>query len=369
LVALKPTCDLGGSAGTVTGGGTVRIFPLDPTQPGGYVHVNSPCAGVTGDNQCLGGGGQKALDISGGGTLIAPFTYTVGACAVNGSGSNPDPDGLWCDDTFTSNACLDEGALPLGDPLAGTPEPQISSFPPPPCPDPTEPNDDTSTGCSLTASACPVDAGTGVHTCELDPGTYYGGWFVKSNVTILLKPGMYILAGGGIRAQAGAAIQSVESDSGIAPRVTIFSTDGPGCASGITAQCQDAVTFAASASFVAKATNTTSCEAILAATGRNTCPWRGILLWQDGTASGSTKPVTLGGQTSTILSGTIYAPKADVTVNGGNATTGCSGAVGTQSCLAIQIVSYTWKIDGDAEVDMPFDPKELYQFPQRGLVH
>jgi Flp pilus assembly protein TadG len=367
LVALKPTCDAG-SAGTVTGGGTVTIFPIDPTEQGGYVHVNSPCGGTI-DDACLGGGGQTALDISGGGTLITPHAYTVGSCTVNGSGSNPDPDGLWCDDTYTSSACIDEGSLPLGDPLAGLPEPQIANFPPPPCPDPAEPNDSTATGCSLDASVCPVDASTGEHTCVLEPGTYYGGWFVKSNVTIQLRPGMYILAGGGIRAQSGAVIQSVESGTGIPPRVTIFSTDGPGCAAGVTAQCQDAITFAASAAFIAKATNTDSCTAIIAAGGPNGCPWRGILLWQDGTASHPDKSVTLGGQTSTILSGTIYAPLANVAVNGGNSTTGCNGPIETQSCLSIQIVSYTWKIDGDAEVDMPYDPKELFQLPQRGLVH
>lgn len=371
LVALKPTCDAG-SAGSVTGGGTVRIFPIDPTKPGGYVHVNSPCGSTSAssaDDLCNGGSGQKSLDVSGGGTLIAPFTYTVGTCAVSGSGSNSDPDGLWCDETFTDRTCLDERALPLGDPLAGVPEPQISAFPTPACPDPAEPNNETSTGCSLTASVCPLDPITNEHTCHLEPGTYFGGWFVKSNVTIQLKPGMYILAGGGIRAQAGAVIQSVESDFGtIAPRVTIFSTDGPGCPT-IAQQCQDAMTFAADAAFMAKATNTESCQAILAAGGPNTCPWRGILLWQDGSATQPSDPVTLGGQSSTILAGTIYAPKANVSVNGGNDTTGCDGDTSTQSCLSIQIISYTWKIDGNATVDMPYDPKELYQLPQRGLVH
>jgi hypothetical protein len=373
LVALKmdPSCG-GGSAGTVTGGGNVLIEPAAGVdEPGGYVYVNAPC-GSSDDNSCV-GSGQKGLDISGGATLTAPFAYLVGSCVENGGGSYQCPDG---------DPCLDEQHQPpLADPLAGLPEPQIANFPTPSCPDPSEPNNPTSTGCSLDAGSCPlVD---GVHTCTLEPGVYYGGWFVKSNVSVRLQPGLYYLAGGGIRVQAGSSIESVESASGIPPRITIFSTEGPGCPA-ITQQCQSSVTFSASASFAAKATSrdkideTTgavipgSCTLILDAGGPNTCPWAGILLWQDGTVAnpgaGGPTTVTLGGQSSLILSGTIYAPTSNVTINAGNGTTGCEGDESTQACLAIQIISYTWKIDGQADVTMPYDPGELYQFPGRGLI-
>lgn len=90
-------------------------------------------------------------------------------------------------------------------------------------------------------------------------------------------------------------------------------------------------------------------------------------MWQDGTASNPTATVKLGGQASTIMAGTIYAPLAEVDINGGTSTTGCSGT-STASCLSVQIISYRWKIDGGALVEMPYDPAEIYQFPQRGLV-
>jgi hypothetical protein len=79
--------------------------------------------------------------------------------------------------------------------------------------------------------------------------------------------------------------------------------------------------------------------------------------------------VHLGGQSSSVLSGTIYAPKAQVEITGGNDTTGCSGDPSTRSCLAIQIISYRWKITGGGVVEMPYDPSELYQLPLRGLIH
>jgi hypothetical protein len=197
---------------------------------------------------------------------------------------------------------------------------------------------------------------------------YYGGWDVKSQVEVRLDPGMYILAGGGIKLSGSSSIEAVDSATGGTARITIFSTDGPGCPQN-GAQCQGSITFTAQQAFQAKATNTASCQAILATTppGPNTCPWRGILLWQDAEGASATAAVKLGGQSSTIMSGTIYAPLAEVQINGGQDTTGCIGSAA--SCLSIQIISYRWKIDGNATVDMPYDPSELYQLDLRGLVH
>lgn len=364
LVALKPVCS-GGSAGTVTGGGTVEIFPINPGTAGGYVHVNSPC-GASDDDDCTNGVGSAALDVSGGGTLITPMAYVVGSCVENGSSSNTDPDGLWCDRSFSSDNCIDEDALPLGDPLAGLPEPRLADFQNGVCPDGTTVTASSTSGCDLKRQpGCPPDpANPAIDMCTLDPGVYYGGWEVGSRVRLFLRPGMYILAGGGIKLSGTeASIEAVTSPSVGEARIMIFSTDGPGCPS-IGAQCQSTITFTAQQAFKAKALNDATCGLV----SPQACPWKGILLWQDGTASNPTAAVKLGGQSSTILAGTIYAPLADVEVNGGNSTTGCSGTT-TAGCLAIQIISYTWKIAGGGLVEMPFDPAGLYQLDLRGLVH
>ncbi len=362
LVALQPVCS-GGSAGTITGGGTVNIFPVTPGASGGYVHVNSPCGNSTDDN-CTNGVGQSALAVSGGSTLITPFAYVVGSCVWNGNSPNSDPNGFFCDSTFTSSNCLDEGAIPLGDPLADLPEPRTTDFPNGVCPDGTPSTPASTSGCELRTSVCPQVSG--VNTCVLPPGVYYGGWDVKNNVRVQLGNGMYILAGGGIKLTGTSTeITTVDNATGVAARVTIFSTDGPNCSS-IPAQCQGSITFTAQQAFKAKATPPPpDCGSVMP--GYNLCPWAGILLWQDATASNPTATVKLGGQSSTILAGTIYAALAEVAINGGSSTTGC-GASPSASCLAIQIISYTWKIDGNARVDMPYDPAGLYQFDQRGLV-
>jgi hypothetical protein len=353
LVALKPDCS-GGASGQISGGGEVRIFPVSSAQ-GGYVHVNSDC-GSSFDDVCTNGVGGTALHISG--ELTTPYAYVVGSCGYSGTG----PNGLQCE-PVTVTACLDEGAVPLGDPLAPLPEPPLAAFPNGVCPDGSTSTPASTSACELKGSgsgACPL-VGT-VRTCSLPPGVYYGGWDVKSNVRVQLQDGMYILAGGGIKLSGSSEITTVDNASGLAARITIFSTDGPGCPS-IGVQCQGAITFTANQSFKARATNSTTC----AASVPNICAWKGLLLWQDGSASNPDGAIKLGGSANSILSGTIYAPKADVLINGGSGTTGCDGSA-TASCLSIQIISWTWKIDGDALVEMPYDPSELFQLKQRGLV-
>lgn len=355
LVALQPEC-AGGSAADVDGGGEVHIFPVNPSDLGGYVHVNSPCGGST-DDICENGAGSAALSISG--ILRTPFAYVTGTCTYNGSG----PNGLQCDPP-TATSCLDEDAVPLGDPLAGLPEPHLDNFPGGICPDMSVSTEASTSPCELSDKDCPPDsADPSLSVCTLQPGVYYGGWDIKKKVQLKLEPGMYILAGGGIKLTGTeAALEAVSNPSGVDARIMIFSTDGPRCPA-VGAQCQGDITFTASQAFRAKALNSATCGLV----SPQACPWRGILLWHDGSASNADGTIKLGGQASTILAGTIYAPKADVQISGGTSTTGCSGGL-TAGCLAIQIISYTWSITGGGLVEMPYDPSELYQLDQRGLV-
>jgi hypothetical protein len=366
LVALQDVCQ-GGAAANVNGGGTLYIHPADgvPDNAGGYIHVNSPCGNST-DDVCMSGVGEKAFSISG--EVITPFAFVKGSCAIEGNSGI----GITCEDPLT-DPCLDEGATPLGDPLAGLPEPRLSSFPPGVCPDGTTETPTRNQPCQLGgngSSGCAV-TGTGpdrLWTCILTPGVYYAGWTVGSKTTLQLQPGMYIIAGGGITLQSSEGLEAVEGAGGaIEARITIFSTDGPGCPS-LNKQCQGAINISAQSTFKASATNTASCQALLAAGWANTCPWRGILLWQDGTVANPGSSVSMGGGSSAVMAGTIYAPVSDVSIAGGNGTTGCSND-STASCLSIQIISWTWTITGNSTVEMPYDPSELYILEQRGLVH
>jgi hypothetical protein len=82
-------------------------------------------------------------------------------------------------------------------------------------------------------------------------------------------------------------------------------------------------------------------------------------MWQDGTASNPTALVELGGQTNLEIAGTIYAPKAEVKVTGGSASTGIA---------SIQIIAWQFDLGGGGTLTMPYDPKDLFQFEELGLV-
>jgi len=375
LTALGEACsgNVDNGVSTVSGGGHVRIFKADPSvESGGYVQVNANCGNT--DDVCENGSGMNALKISGIlenlDPLPAPFTNTVGGCSYQGSGTGQPV----CDTTFAS--CLNEGAIPLGDPMSLLPEPwPFLNLPSPLCPhisgpiNLNGPSDDKP--CNLKGAGgggtCPL-VGT-QYVCTMNPGVYYAGWDIQSNVKVVLKPGMYVFAGFGIKLSNTSSMETVgDVDSlgnPIEARITIFSTDyHDGCLAGKQNFCEGDITFTAQGALSMKATDSTSCLQV----SPTICTWRGILIWQDGDdLVHSAGDVTINGGTDLILSGTIYAPESHVKITGGNGSTGCSG--NPQACLAIQIISESWDISGNALVDMPYDPDELFIMVQRGLVH
>jgi hypothetical protein len=337
LVALDPRgCGGASSAGKVSGTNTVvQIQPaIDPSTglpfEGGYVHVNSTCGNPANINtSCTSDGGQSALDVNGNGAqLTAPRVYVSGTCTVSG-GSMTSP--------------LVEGAVQIGDPLADLPPPQLADQPPAKC-DPSDPASPYLTPTGPNSKGCNFPSGTTI----LDPGVYYGGWTISNHTDLELRPGIYYIAGGGITLSgATGSLESVSGDPTVDARVMIFSTDNrqTTCAGLNSFQAQGPLSFSANSTFHAKALNTG--------------PYKGILLWQDGKGCQPDAPVSLGGNGNVVIAGTIYAPKATVTING--------GATGTGSA-SVQIISNQWVISGGATLTMPYDPRELYQFDQKGLV-
>ena len=180
---------------------------------------------------------------------------------------------------------------------------------------------------------------------QLQPGVYYGGWDIKKNgATLELAPGVYILAGGGIKLTSGGSITSVQGGLGAPAPVLIFNTDNPATGTG-----QANIDFNASATLKLAAIETG--------------PYRGIVVWNDGHGSNPSALIDLKGQTSLDISGTIYSPKGTVNMEGGG------GVAGVDSIAAVQIISWRWDIGGNFNIDMPYDPSKLYRFDQKGLVH
>ncbi len=367
LIALDPNSD--SASGKIGGnGGTAKVSIVPATDPatgqpyqGGYVQVNSTFGGVVSPPtlaSCAlaGSSGTGALQVTGGSGITAPAIFVTGTCAENNNA------------TITTSAPgngVTQGALQVGDPLADLQPPDPSAYPAGQCGaggPTTGPTGNASKGCGVGSMAWSADATCSVtgSTCvTLNPGTYYGGWNISNNVTLQLTPGIYIMAGGGIKLNSGGSLTSVMGGSGSPAPVLIFSTDNPashsqcinGTASSTATQCQGPIDLEA--------------QATLDLAPMDSGPYKGMLLWQDGNASGSllspnSSGVTIGGQVNMNIAGTIYAPKVQVTLVGG-------GSVG--GTASIQIISWQWMIGGGSNLTMPYDPNQLYHLEQRGLVH
>jgi hypothetical protein len=343
LVALHPDAC---AAGKTHGNGTVTIQPAVNPETGtpyngGYVHVNSTCnPGGTYDNACSNGSGAFKQAGSAGTRIVAPMIFINGTCEQNGG---------------TVVSPVTEGAGVTVDPMANLHGPRQQDYPAGHCPtrqgsmivyvDSTP----TSTGCEWNRT------GT---TVTLTPGVYYGGLKISgNNVIVRMQPGIYIMAGGGLSISGSATLDSTPSvigggtNPGTDPaRVLIYSTDNttdPACATSTAARCvQGQIKMSGQSS--------------LRVWGLDSGPWKGLLMWQDKRGRQPDAPIELVGQGVLNLAGTVYAPLANVKI------TGNGDAVGTR--LAVQVISYTWDIGGNGNLFMPYDPTELYQFIQQGLV-
>ena len=316
LIALDPgnSCQAGKTHGT----GSITIHAVPGVTSGGYVHVNSTCATGSPNGTCS-NTGQGGLDIVGGGIITSPHTYVTGTCKANGGLSGP----------------LTEGAVQIGDPLLELPPPSFGS-----------PNPGAECGVGTGVFTTPTGVGAGgcrfnPGTVNLQPGVYYGGWDIRNNVTLVLAPGIYVIAGGGVKLNAGGSITSVQGASGTPAPVLIFNTDNP-----VTHTGQAALDFTA--------------QSTLKLHGLTSGPYRGLLVWNDGNGSNPTAPITLGGQTSLDLAGTVYSPKGPVTMEGGS---------GVGSTASVQIIAWQFDVGGNSTLDMPYDPSQLYRFDEKGLVH
>jgi hypothetical protein len=197
----------------------------------------------------------------------------------------------------------------------------------------TRPTGSGANGCKFNGSG----------TVTLAPGVYYGGWEIQSHVDLVLQPGIYVIAGGGIKVTGGGSVSSVQGGVGAPAPVMLFNTDNPSTKTG-------------------QADLSLNSSGDLLLNALDSGPYKGILVWNDGKGSNPTANVSLGGQSNLNVSGTIYSPKGFVKLEGGG------GVAGSTNVASVQIISWQWDVGGNFDLDMPYDPSQLYQFPEKGLV-
>lgn len=363
LVALNPDdC----STGEVQGNALVHIYPKPGyTGAGGFVQVNSGCGAPTSDDNCGPGGGGGALDINGTADLYATKVNVHGSC--KGSAGEPHGD-------------LDEAATQVADPLAGLTFPPI----PPSAPGArcggatapqTMPSGNRSKGCGGHSSvdwadtACPPPASGRCVT--LNPGIYYGGWTIDNNLSVRLNPGIYVIAGGGIRFIGTSQLTSLDG-SGLAAPVLIYNTDNPSApCPGLQHHCQDDLNLKANNLQIAGLRPDAPCPPVTTSGG---CPYGGMVIWDDPNGDlGSTESglIHVEGNAALFISGTIYAPRSEVEFFGTSSqnTTTQACPVTATHIAAVQVISWEWSFGGGGDICMPYDPADLYKISRRGLVH
>jgi Flp pilus assembly protein TadG len=290
-----------------------------------------------------------------------PITVSVtGECATSGTINYGPSSTVSCGST-------QEGAPAIADPLADLRAPTIGStaVPKPPA---SMVVTGAHTASNLAPSGCPgatpVATAASPTGCTIGfnrekvvwiyPGVYYGGLKIRETsdpLTVYMAPGIYYMAGGGFEVSGPVTLKSVEAATSAIPYPTtfgggvlIYNTDNATCATARTA-CIRAVDFQ----------NTTGGEVAL--TGYLGQTYTHMLIWQDRNASAQ-PAMSVEGNASLSLSGTIYLPKADFKYTGN----------GAGEVLDAQVICDEFDVGGNGTLTITYDPDDAVKIGGVGLV-
>jgi hypothetical protein len=205
-------------------------------------------------------------------------------------------------------------------------------------------------------------------TQVLQPGVYRGGIQLKNSSKALLRPGIYVLDGGGLDIGAQASFCSISAIS-IATDCNNFAADCPDLTCGAlifnrgTANGSGAmgpVTVGAGATLKLRAYDDR-------ANGGQYAQYRNLLLWQDASpvpASNYAQPsVALNGGGSVDISGTVYAPSALVTMGGSS-----GGGGGGNVDLLIQFIAWDLAMSGNSAFHFFYTDADTARPTDYGLI-
>jgi hypothetical protein len=200
-------------------------------------------------------------------------------------------------------------------------------------------------------------------TVVLEPGVYQGGIRLGGQAKAIMRPGRYVMKGGGLELGAQTQLYSVRVDGAITTSspmtwgadcpdgscgVLIFNTRGPGGS----CNSMGAISIAAGATLKL----------------RSLSEYEGVLMWQDidcpPSPSYEQPVVTLSGGGSVDMHGTIYAPSARIFLRGGAGGSGGGGAIE----LPLRFVSYDLQFNGNSTFHFIYVADESSKPMDYGLV-
>jgi hypothetical protein len=297
-------------------GGPTLIF-------GGSVYVNSAC--TTGDGALATNGNAASITFAPTRTLNLVGSYTPGPLTIT-----PAPT---------------TGVEPLEDPLAGIEAINVGAL-------------------TVRSTSRLILNNT---TQVLEPGVYQGGIQLRNSSIALLRPGIYVLDGGGLDVGAQASFCSISATS-TATDCTGFAGQCPDLECGVLLFNRGTVSGTGAMGQISVGAGSTLRLRAYddRAMGGVGFEYRNLLIWQDGTpAPSSLDPqpiVQLNGGGNVEISGTVYAPGAKVLMGGG------SGGTGGSVNLLLQFIAWDLEMSGNSSFNFMYSDSEFARPKDYGLV-
>jgi hypothetical protein len=225
-----------------------------------------------------------------------------------------------------------------------------------------------------------IGQGNSSSTVVLEPGVYHGGIQLKNQSIAYMRPGIYVMDGGGFSVGAGQKVYAIPgnlsttTDASWATDcvqttcgILLYNTGTTGNGAGAMGQ----VSIGAQATFKVRSYNlTTAADRTYLANGTtkyHNDNYKNLLIWQSGApvpTSSYVQPVmALSGGGNVFMAGTVYAPSAKVTM-GGNS----GGAGGDSIDLTLQFITWDLELYGNSNFYFRYDATKLLQLLDYGLI-
>ena len=234
------------------------------------------------------------------------------------------------------------------DPLAWLTEPPISSMP-------------------VRSNAKLVQNGGSV---LLEPGVYNGGIQLKSSAKAYLRPGIYVINGGGLDLGSQSELYAISASKSSSSAAT-WAADCPASTCGIliyntgTASGSNAmgsVTVGAGAVLKVRAYNPAADTS-----GFRDDTYRSLLIWQSAlpvpTGSYAQPILSLTGGGGVSIAGTVYAPSAKVQMGGA-----AGGSGGDTIDLTLQFIAWDLELYGNSSFTFRYNETEFARPLDYGLI-
>jgi putative Flp pilus-assembly TadE/G-like protein len=312
--------------------------------------------------------GCPSMLISGGPTIVFDGSVMIDSACAAASGGALAANGGSATVTLAAGKSLNMvGGYSLG-PLTITPAPNTGVTPP--LADPLGTLDPISTSPGNPMGLTQQYGSRLVLSNEtrvLSPGIYTGGIQLNNSSVAILRPGVYVIDGGGLDIKAGASICSITQTSTATTCAGFATGDCPDTTCGVlilnkgTSATMGQVTVGANSTLKLRAYD----ERAMTSGGDQ--QYRNILLWQEGTPAASSSfaqpVVALQGGGSVEVSGTVYAPQAQVTMGGGS-----GGSGGSATNATLQFIAWDFTISGNASFHFYYSDNDFARPKDYGLV-